>query len=161
MQIYSQFKAFDHSSYEISHYSPMQESDPIVPLERGAKIEDSSKIVGMGIKDKQSGVQTMSSCSPQLSSNLHNLASPTSSTSGSTSGSISSSDIPFVVSSPVLSSFFQASGRRKAEKAPDLLLSAMATPMVISSELELPDTIDGGLSSIPNCTSFSPTSTSR
>ena len=157
MQIYSQFKVFEHSSYEICHYSPMQESDPIVPLDRGATNEDSSKIVGMGIKDKQSGVQTMPSCSPQSSSNLHNLASPTS----STSGSISSNDIPFVVSSPVLSSFFQATERRNAEKAPDLLLSAMATPVVISSESELPNTIEGGLLSIPNCTSFSPTSTSR
>ncbi|KAF8341912.1 hypothetical protein F5887DRAFT_975610 [Amanita rubescens] len=168
--IYSQFKAFDHSSYEISHYSLMQESDPVVPFERGVKNEDSSKIVGMGIKDKSSGVMefhpfsspqsgasvSMTSSSPQSSFNLHSFASPTS----STSGSISSNDIPFVISSPVLSSFLQASERRNAERAPDLLLSTMATPIVPSPELELPNTIEGELLPDPKFTSFSPTDTS-
>ncbi len=148
----------------------MQESDPVVPFERGVKNEDSSKIVGMGTKDKSSGVQmefhpfssprsgasaSMTSFSPQSSFNLHSFASPTS----STSGSISSNDIPFAISSPVLSSFLQASERRNAERAPDLLLSTMATPIASSPELEIP--IEAELLPDPKFTSFSPTDTSR
>jgi len=60
----------------------------------------------------------------------------------------------------VLSSFLQASERRNAERAPDLLLSTMATPIVPSPELELPNMNEGELLPDPKFTSFSTTDTS-
>ncbi|KAK2465591.1 hypothetical protein APHAL10511_002483 [Amanita phalloides] len=170
-EVYSQFNAFDHPSVETSHYPFMQESDPIVPLERGVINNDNTKIVGSGVRDKQNGLNmgfqpfsspasrastSIQSFSPQSGSAFHNLASPTS----SASSSVSSNDIPFVVSSPVLSSFFQASERLSAGGARDLLLSAMATHMELLPEPELHNMVDAGLP-VSGCMGSSPTDSSN
>ncbi|KAF8631487.1 hypothetical protein AX15_002374 [Amanita polypyramis BW_CC] len=173
---YTQFKPFDHFPDNTNHDTLTHESDPVVPLERGVKNENADKVVGSG-KERQSNIQSndfqpfsspgsrasassVHSFSPRSNSTLHSLASPTS----STSGSISSNDMPFVVSSPVLSNFFQLAERRSAEKAPELLLSVTTTtgtPIVLTPEHSeyQSSTIDTeGLVDVPKYGTFSPSS---
>ncbi|KAM6492562.1 hypothetical protein JOM56_012286 [Amanita muscaria] len=143
----------------------MRESDPIVPLERGARTENACRAIGTPPKERQSNLRadaqpfffprTRASSSSVQSSSESTQSSPTFSSPKSDSNAV-----PFIVSSPFISGVFQASECgmvQTLDKGSDLLLSTMATPIASSPNVGLPSAVDAALLSIPNYTMVSPT----
>ncbi|KAF8632881.1 hypothetical protein AX17_004727 [Amanita inopinata Kibby_2008] len=154
----------------------MPESDPIVPLHRRSNSEAVHQPIGTGVKGERFntafGTHTLytsddSHTAPSFNrqsfspifSTAYSLASPSSSTSGSSTSA--GTDPSFVMSSPVVSSFLQHSDGQAARgaKRPEMILSAIATPVVVSSGLEFPDSVEAGLTSSPKYQMISPTNT--